>query len=622
MAGATLLEDPVKQQSTGRPTDPSALRREELVHAVEQRERMLDGILGRLEAFVTVDEHLRITFANAAAARLTRTQSGGLLGRDVRDFLSPALCERVEDALRQAAAGRAGVEFEVTTPGGAAYLGTVHALVEGGRAVYVRDITEARRREAERDELIAALEESTRSFEAVFEVSPFAMSLTEMPFGRIMRVNGAFERLFGYSRGEVIGRTSPELGISDEADQAEVARRFREDGVVRELELRRTTRDGEVRVVSVSLDWVTLGRGRAVLTSIRDVTERRQAEAALRASEEALRASERRYRSIVEATGDGLLIGDPQGVITFANRRMADMLGYSLEELVGTHGFDLIFPDWRPAVLDNRAALEEGEVVRGEFKLRRKDGSPIWTVFSSTPMVDAAGEHIGNLTMHSDITALREAQQALQQSELAAAAQEERSRIARDLHDSVTQALFAASLKAEALRTEGGLPPRIAGVVEEVRRLTGGALAQMRAMLLELRGEPLEAIPIRQLLRNVVEATESRTRTRVDLTVEGGDDLPADVHVAVYRIAQEALNNVARHARAEHAHVELLAGPELVRLRVADDGRGFEQRPFGPTHLGLRSLRERAAEVGAELHIASAPGRGTEVVVEWRPSGS
>ena len=152
-----------------------------------------------------------------------------------------------------------------------------------------------------------------------------------------------------------------------------------------------------------------------------------------------------------------------------------------------------------------------------------------------------------------------------------------------------------------------------------MRRLTGGALAQMRAMLLELRGEPLEDIPIRQLLRNVVEATESRTRTRVELTIEGSEAVPADLHVALYRVTQEALNNVVRHARAENAWVVLDVEPSAVRLVVGDDGCGFDQPPVGPTHLGLRSMRERASEVGADFRVVTAPGSGTEIILEWRP---
>ena len=269
-------------------------------------------------------------------------------------------------------------------------------------------------------------------------------------------------------------------------------------------------------------------------------------------------------------------------------------------------------------MLQNRAALDGGEVVRGEFKLRRKDGGAIWTVFSSTPMTDASGRHVGNLTMHTDVTELWATQAALRESELAEAAREERSRLARDLHDSITQALFAASLKAEALGTVTGGSPELEDLVHEVRRLTGGALAQMRTLLLELRGEPLEHMPLGQLLRNVVEATESRTRTRVTLEVRGVQTLPPDVHVAFYHVAQEALNNVARHSLAGQAWVDLELDPGRAWLSVRDDGCGFDPVSAAPGHMGLSSMRERAAETGAELRLVSAPGAGTEVAMEWR----
>ena len=610
------------QASSNSPHDALALNRDELILALQARERFLDAILGSLEPFFAVDGDWRITFANRAAVGMIQSSAEELLGRDIRELVPAELHETTRDGLRRAMEERVTAQYEVSIQGGATYLGTAYPLSDGGLAIYARDVTEAKRREAERAELFAALEDSEQSFAAVFEASPFAMSLTEMPSGRIIRVNSAFEVLFGHRREDLIGHTSPEIGLSDPESQAAISRRFEADGVLRDVEVPRTTADGEVRMLSISLDWVTIGQQAAVLTSVRDITTRAAAQEELRASQEALLASERRYRSIVETTGDGIMVGAPDGVIQFVNQRMADMLGYERDELVGMHGLDLIFPDWEPAVADNRTALRGGEVLRGEFKLRHRQGAPVWTVFSSTPMFDVEGEHIGNLTMHSDITALKAAQEALRESEVAAAAQAERSRLARDLHDSVTQALFAASLKAEALATAGDLSPETERVVEEVRRLTGGALAQMRTMLLELRGEPLDGIPIRQLLRNVVEATESRTQTSVVLSIEGDRTLPAALHTAVYRIAQEALNNVTRHARAPHAWVELTSTPDLVRLAVRDDGRGFVPEPLGPAHIGLSSMRERAAEAGAELWLETAPGAGTSVVLEWRPAAS
>ena len=180
--------------------------------------------------------------------------------------------------------------------------------------------------------------------------------------------------------------------------------------------MERTTRGGETRTLALNLDWVTVGKDRYILTTVRDVSERARAEAALRASEAALRASEERYRGIVETTDDGIMVGEPAGPSRFVNQRMADMLGYQREELIGRRGFDLVFPDWRPRCMDHREALSQA-MVRGEFKLRRKDGTPLWTMFSSTPMLDQAGQHVGNLTMHSDITELKAAEEELRRSE-------------------------------------------------------------------------------------------------------------------------------------------------------------------------------------------------------------
>jgi signal transduction histidine kinase len=216
---------------------------------------------------------------------------------------------------------------------------------------------------------------------------------------------------------------------------------------------------------------------------------------------------------------------------------------------------------------------------------------------------------------------------ALEAAEMArarAAAEEEltreRAHLARDLHDSVTQALFAVSLKAESLTEsrEVELSPAVAKVAHEVQRLSRGALAQMRSLLLELRGVALEEVPIDQLLRNAIEAAEARTATALRMTIAGEAPLPVELHVAVYRITQEALNNVARHARASSASVELVLSPASMRLSIKDDGCGFEPGAVGPTHLGLSSMRERAAEAGAELRVDSTPGAGTEIVLEWQ----
>jgi signal transduction histidine kinase len=193
-------------------------------------------------------------------------------------------------------------------------------------------------------------------------------------------------------------------------------------------------------------------------------------------------------------------------------------------------------------------------------------------------------------------------------------------RIASDLHDSVTQSLFAATLKAEALTMAAAdAAPAVTASAEEVRRLSRGALAQMRTLLLELRGDPVENVALHQVLRHLVEAAESRARVKVTLTLDEASPLPRQVHAAVYRITQEALNNVVRHAKAQNAWVRLDADSSVARLLIGDDGRGFDpEAPVDPTHTGLRSMRERAGDSDGEFTLTSVPGKGTAVVVEWR----
>ena len=201
------------------------------------------------------------------------------------------------------------------------------------------------------------------------------------------------------------------------------------------------------------------------------------------------------------------------------------------------------------------------------------------------------------------------------------AAQLERERLARDLHDSVTQALFAANLKAEALGLALDDDQRAAPLVEQLQRLTRGALAQMRTLLIELRDGSMADVPLEQLLVNLVEAAQSRAAVEVHLDMRGDVRAPAALHVTVYRVTQEALNNVVRHSQASSAWVEVELAEHAVRLVVRDDGRGFEPGPLDSTHLGLKSMRERAEEVGAELRLVTAPGQGTQVFLDWPDAG-
>lgn len=214
---------------------------------------------------------------------------------------------------------------------------------------------------------------------------------------------------------------------------------------------------------------------------------------------------------------------------------------------------------------------------------------------------------------------------AVENARLLAQAQEtatlrERQRLARELHDAVTQTLFSASLIAEVLPRLWQINPEEGWRrVEELRLLTRGALAEMRTLLMELRPSALTEAPLADIVRQLSEAFIGRTRVPVNVEVDGESRLPADAQVALYRIAQEALNNIAKHAGATQVTISLHCSPQGAYLSIRDDGAGFDPNETAPDRLGLAIMRERAEAIGANLTIDSQPGRGTMVEVAWSP---
>jgi signal transduction histidine kinase len=206
---------------------------------------------------------------------------------------------------------------------------------------------------------------------------------------------------------------------------------------------------------------------------------------------------------------------------------------------------------------------------------------------------------------------------------------EERNRLARDLHDSVTQVLFSASLVAEVLpRIWQRDPDKALRSLEELRLLTRGALAEMRTMLLELRPTAVSKTQLEDLLAQLTEAITSRSKLPFQLYIERIPTLPQEVHTSFYRIAQESLNNVVKHAQASQVSISLSATPSIldssedwkgkVIMTIRDDGRGYSLQNGQTEHLGLEIMRERAAIIGASLLIDSQPGKGTEVTLVWQ----
>ena len=344
-----------------------------------------------------------------------------------------------------------------------------------------------------------------------------------------------------------------------------------------------------------------------------------------RARSIALAASVRRHRlrALLVAIALELAFLIPMGLVP-TSRYVLGMPGSLLTLIVV---ITAVLIGWQAGII---AAIAGGVIFWGTVASFGVQSAAITTVISTGIWVVAAlisgllADALRDQTRRRKSAAVALARaETLREQEAERAAQEERTRIARDLHDSVTQSLFAAALKAEALAiASGDEAPGITAAAEDVERLSRGALAQMRTMLLELRGDPVEAVPLQQLLRNLVEAAESCASVKVILALDGESALHPSVHEAIYRVTQEALNNVVRHARARSAWVRLDREASRACLMISDDGCGFDLGSVEPGHLGLKSMGERVGDSGGKLAVRSVPGEGTVVEAEWRRGDS
>jgi signal transduction histidine kinase len=196
------------------------------------------------------------------------------------------------------------------------------------------------------------------------------------------------------------------------------------------------------------------------------------------------------------------------------------------------------------------------------------------------------------------------------------AALEERQKLARELHDSVSQALYGIVLGARTARTLLDRdPPKAAEPMDYILSLAEAGLTEMRALIFELRPESLETEGLVAALRKLVNALGARYQLRVQLEAGDEPDVPIEAKESLYRITQEALNNIAKHARAQRVEVKLRTETDALSLDISDDGTGFDTSQQFPGHLGLHTMRERAEKAGGTFALDSAPNAGTRIQV-------
>lgn len=441
------------------------------------------------------------------------------------------------------------------------------------------------------------LREREEQYRAIFEATGDGLVILDMD-GYVAEANPAAWAMHGYSRQEFLGLHRTAFIHPDYHARLPLElQAVREGGSyhTQGVDLRKDASSFPVEVRGTT--FLYSGKPH-VLVVIRDITERVKAE-------ERLREKEEQYRRIFESSSDGLIINDPtRGVVVEANPAVSQMHGYTREEFIGLHGTAFIHPDYHPVFADFLQTIMAGGTYETQAIDLRKDGTTFYVEVHGSGVLYQGRLHV--LAVVRDITQRVQAEQAVF---------EERQRLSRELHDSVSQALYGIALGAKTARALLESDPR--QVVEPLEFTIAQAergLAEMRALIFELRPEALEREGLVQTLQKHADAVKVRHHLRVETELDEEPEVPMPIKEALYRIAQEALHNTVKHAGARTIRVSLSSSRDEVILGIDDDGKGFDTSEAFPGHIGLQSMRERATQFGGTIQIQSASGMGTRII--------
>jgi PAS domain S-box-containing protein len=461
--------------------------------------------------------------------------------------------------------------------------------------------------------------------------------------GNILEFNPAAERTFGFTREEAIGRELAELLIPPayrELHRAGLAHYLRTgEGPVldQRVELSALRADGVEIAVELTVTRVPQPGPPEFLGFLRDISEPKQAR-------EELSRAEARYRNLVEQIPAVMYIDIPDEggsgsySTIYISPQHERVFGYTAQEIQDD-------PDLWPRMLhseDRKRALEEdarhyatGEPLRHEFRVIAKDGHVMWLRDEAVMREDPNGRYSQGILI--DITEQRKAEEDLRRSYdllrenaeerrrmlayVVSAREEERSRIAGDIHDDPLQKVAAVALRLGTLRRSITDPEQLA-TIDRLEASTDLAIGALRSLLFQLRPRSLDTGGLVSALEEYIQQAKLEEHVDFSLDADPPADLSAETSTVAYRTAQEALTNVRKHAEAHHVTIHLGERDEGLLVRIEDDGVGMstgDETLSRPGHLGVRSMRERVEMAGGWIEITSRPGEGA-VVEFWLPS--
>jgi PAS domain S-box-containing protein len=474
--------------------------------------------------------------------------------------------------------------------------------------------------------IIALGESNRRSFGdrsrlgAIVESSDDAIISKNLD-GTITSWNKSAERMFGHKAHEALGRHITMIIPPDRRhEETKILERLRRGERIDHFETVRMRKDGTMLDISITVSPIKDRAGIVVGASkvARDIGERKKAERDLRESEE-------RFRTIVDTTPECVTVVSPNGTLLYMNSSGLKMIGADqAETIVGKDVYAWIAPEDRDAVRDFNERTCRGERGSLEFDIIPLNGGRRHMETHAAPLLNNDGTVV-QLAVTRDVTERKLVEEAIRESELSARLMQlqdnERRRMARELHDGVGQLLAAMSMNASLLNQEiTKLSANAARCAEENQSLTEQVSSEIRTISYLLHPPLLDEMGLHSALQWYVEgfAERSKIAAKLELPPES-ERLSQDIELSLFRIAQECLTNIHRHSKASTALVRLVRTPEQTTLEITDDGQGIDVKiqsklaTGGGGGVGLRGMRERLRQLGGTLEVRSN-GKGTKVI--------
>jgi PAS domain S-box-containing protein len=474
-------------------------------------------------------------------------------------------------------------------------------------------------------------EAERQRYQELFDFAPDGYLVTDTA-GVIQEANHAAATLFAVEQRQLVGKPLSVFVAKDEQRtyRTQLNRLLQLDRV-QDWEVRLQPTKSPSFLVAITAATVHDSQGRVVSLRwvIRDTTERKRAEQALQESEERLRA-------IFDQAAVGIAQLSPEGAVLLANQRLCDMLGYTPEELLTRAWQEIIHPDDRARRREYLRRLLAGEIraYMGEKRYIRKDGTYLWGHVTASLVRELSGAPKYIVSVVQDIAERKRAEEKTRQAEqtlrsfqeqlrdlathLQERQEEERRCIAREIHDELAQTLTALKIDTSWLMRRLDKAPRaVQERLKEMGALLETLVNSVRRIGTELRPDVLDDLGLTAAIEWQLQDVHKRTGIDYELSLPS-EDIPLDQGraTAMFRIFQEALTNVLRHAEASKAVVRVMQQADALLLEVADDGKGITPEQLTDrTSLGLLSMRERALLWGGELTIQGKAGEGTRVTV-------